>query len=66
LPSAVAFFAEIANASKPGAGLLFAEPSGQVKPPRFERELQAALQAGFQLVDRPAIHGCSAAFLRKG
>jgi SAM-dependent methyltransferase len=65
LPAPETFFLEVAKASKAGAGLLFAEPAGHVKPPRFEAELAAALQAGFKLVERPTISRSRAAFLKK-
>ena len=65
LPAAAPFFAELATASKPGGGLLFAEPSGHVKPPAFEVELQAATQAGFALQSRPEIWRSHAAYLIK-
>ena len=48
-----------------GAGLLFAEPAGHVKTARFEAELGAAIHAGFELVERPAIRRSHAAFLRR-
>jgi hypothetical protein len=44
--------------------LLFAEPKGHVKPPEFESELEAASQAGFNVVDHPAIRVCHAALLK--
>ncbi len=66
LPDAKPFFAEVAAASKRGAGLLFAEPAGHVKPADFETELAAATHAGFELVNRPAISRSLAAFLKKG
>ena len=66
MPSFPSFFAEVAAASKPGARLLFAEPKGHVKPEEFEAELTAALQAGFEPVERPAIARSHAALLRKG
>jgi SAM-dependent methyltransferase len=65
LPAPETFFLEVAKASKPGAGLLFAEPAGHVKAPRFEAELAAAIHAGFKLVERPAISRSRAAFLKK-
>ena len=65
LPAAEPFFADVAKASKAGAGLLFAEPAGHIKPADFEAELQAALNAGFELAARPAIRRTHAAFLRK-
>jgi len=66
LPAVERFFQEIAKASKPGAGLLVAEPTGHVKAADFESELQAATRAGFKLAGRPSIRGSRAAFLRKG
>lgn len=65
LPAVEAFFAEVARASKLGAGLLFAEPAGHVKPADFEAELAAATHAGFKLVERPPIRRCHAAFLKR-
>jgi len=65
LPSAERFYTEVAKASKPGAGLLIAEPAGHVKPPDFEAQLQAAARTGFMLDERPSIGRCHAAFLKK-
>ena len=65
VPAVTSFFAEIAQASKPGAGLLFAEPAGHVKPAMFESELQAAVQAGFEIVQHAAIRRSHAAFLKR-
>jgi len=65
LPSAERFFTEVAEASKPGAGLLIAEPAGHIKPGHFESELQAATRSGFELAGRPSIRRSLAAFLKK-
>jgi SAM-dependent methyltransferase len=65
VPAVEPFFAEIAQASKPGAGLLFVEPRGHVKPPLFEEGLQAAAKAGFDLQDRPSIRRSHGALLKK-
>jgi SAM-dependent methyltransferase len=65
LPSPRGFFQELAQASKPHAGLLFAEPSGHVNPEEFEAGVQAAVQFGFQVVERPRIRRSHAALLRK-
>ena len=65
LPAAAPFFAEVARASKPGAGLLFAEPAGHVKTKRFEAELEAAIHAGFELAERPTIRHSHAAYLKR-
>ncbi len=59
------FFQEVAKASKPGAGLLFAEPTGHVKQAQFEAEINAAIGAGFEVVDHPKIRRSITAFLRK-
>ena len=65
LPSVDNFFAEVAEVSKPGAAVLLVEPAGHVKPAAFEAELQAAAQAGFEVVDRPSIRRSHAALLKK-
>lgn len=65
LPAAEPFFKQVAMASKRGAGLLFVEPGGHVKTEQFEAELDAAIHAGFELVERPAIRRSLAAFLKR-
>ena len=65
LPNVERFFTEVAEVSKPGAGLLIAEPTGHVKAPDFEAQLQAATRAGFVLEARPSISRSHAGFLRK-
>jgi SAM-dependent methyltransferase len=65
MPSAPSFFQQAAAAMKPGAQLLFVEPSGHVKPAEFESSLQAALAAGLLLASRPAIRRNAAALLQK-
>jgi SAM-dependent methyltransferase len=65
LPAVEPFFAELAVASKPGATLLFLEPTGHVKAADFEAELQAAVKAGFELTDRPPIRRSRAALLKR-
>ena len=65
MPDAAAFFREVAQASKPGARLLVAEPSGHVTPAQFDAELQAARDAGFTLVESPAVRGNRTALLRR-
>jgi SAM-dependent methyltransferase len=57
-------FREVAAASKPGAKLLLGEPHW-LKRRRFEAEVDAALQTGFDLVARPILRRAYAAFLRK-
>jgi SAM-dependent methyltransferase len=65
LPDVARFFAEVGAASKPGAALLFAEPTGHVNASQFDSELRAAGEAGFNLVDRPSIRRSHAALLKK-
>jgi SAM-dependent methyltransferase len=65
MPAAGPFFAQAAAASKPDARLLLVEPAGHVKNDLFDRELQAAAQAGFIVVDRPVVSHSLAALLQK-
>ena len=65
LPAAAPFFREVAGVSKPGARLLFAEPSGHVTASHFEAELQAARDAGFTLVESPSVRRSRAALLER-
>jgi ubiquinone/menaquinone biosynthesis C-methylase UbiE len=63
-PDAGRFFVEVAVASKPGASILVAEPKGHVKESRFEEELRAAHNAGFDVVERPVIRRSHAALVK--
>ena len=65
MPSSSRFFAEVAEAMKPGATLLLAEPSGHVKQAAFEAELQDAAAAGLELTGRPTLRRSQAALLKK-
>ena len=65
MPSSRRFFVEVADAMKPGATLLLAEPSGHVKPAAFEAELQDAAAAGLEVAGRPMIRRSQAALLKK-
>lgn len=65
LPDAGRFFTEVAQASKPGAGLLLVEPAGHVKETEFQAELEAGARAGFSLVDHPSVRRSQAALLKK-
>jgi SAM-dependent methyltransferase len=65
LPAVETFFAELAQASKPGAAVLLAEPTGHVKAAQFETELQAAAKAGFVVVNRPTVRRSRAALLKR-
>ncbi len=65
MPSAANFFRETALVSKPGALLLLAEPAGHVKLDEFQAELKYAADAGFIVIERPAVARSNAALLRK-
>ena len=65
-PDPGAFFRQVAEASKSGAALLVAEPSGHVKLADFESELKVASENGSHLESRPSVPRSHAALLRKG
>lgn len=65
MPSAGAFFEQSAEALRPGATLLLAEPAGHVKPELFDAELKAAAGAGLRVADHPLIRRSHAALLTK-
>jgi cyclopropane fatty-acyl-phospholipid synthase-like methyltransferase len=65
MPSAERFFAEAAQAMKPGALMLFAEPRGHIKPDTWASELAAAAKAGLQRKAEPQIRRSLAALLEK-
>ena len=65
MPSSGRFFSEVAQAMKPGATLLLAEPSGHVKKDAFEVELRDAAAAGLEVKERPVIPRSQAALLKK-
>jgi cyclopropane fatty-acyl-phospholipid synthase-like methyltransferase len=65
MPSSRRFFAEVAEAMKPGATLLLAEPAGHVKNDVFEAQLQDAVAAGLEVTDRPTIRRSQAALLKR-
>lgn len=64
-PSAERFFHEVAAALRPGATLLFVEPSGHVSTESFAAELAAAQAAGLTVDAEPKIARNYAALLRK-
>jgi SAM-dependent methyltransferase len=65
MPSSGRFFSEVAQAMKPGATLLLAEPSGHVKKDVFEAELRDAAAAGLEVTGRPTFRHNTAAVLKK-
>jgi ubiquinone/menaquinone biosynthesis C-methylase UbiE len=64
LPDGKRFFAEAAQALKPGACLLLAEPIAHVRAAQFEAQLALAAQAGFVPAERPSIRRTHAALLK--
>ena len=64
-PDPAKFFGEVARASKPGAQMLLAEPSGHVKGADFAVQLTAAAAAGFSMRERPHVARSHAALLVK-
>jgi SAM-dependent methyltransferase len=64
-PDAARFFAEAAQALKPGGTLLLAEPRGHVSDQAFKGELTAAAGVGLAAASRPAISRSHAAVLVK-
>lgn len=64
-PGAGWFFNQVAEAMKPGAILLLAEPSGHVKETAFATEIEAAAGAGLQVTDRPTMRRLQTAVLKK-
>jgi len=64
-PSAANFFTEVAQASKPGARTLVSEPNGHVDTQEFEKEINAALAAGFRVKERLKLRGSHAVLLQK-
>jgi ubiquinone/menaquinone biosynthesis C-methylase UbiE len=65
LPDIGSFFAEIAQALKPGACALLAEPAGHVNAAHFEEELKVAARAGLHPASRPTIRRSHAALLKR-
>jgi ubiquinone/menaquinone biosynthesis C-methylase UbiE len=64
-PSSANFFTEVSLASKSGATLLLAEPSGHVRTAEFEAEIKDAVASGFKVEDRTSIRGNSSVLLKK-
>ncbi len=65
VPDQSRFFAEIAEALKPGGSVLLVEPAGHVKTPEFETQLRAAAQAGLRVSERPLLRRSHAVLLAK-
>lgn len=65
MPSASWFFSQAAEAMKPAAIMLLAEPAGHVKQTQFEEELKAAAAVGLEVVVRPSMRRMHVAVLKK-
>jgi 2-polyprenyl-3-methyl-5-hydroxy-6-metoxy-1,4-benzoquinol methylase len=65
MPSPKRFFTEAAQAMKPGARMLFAEPRGHVKAEDWANELATAANAGLRQKEAPQIRRSLAALLEK-
>jgi len=64
LPATAPFFREVAEASKPGARMLFVEPAGHVSAAMFEKELSACYDAGFRRIGTADIGRSRTALLK--
>lgn len=65
IPDTLRLFGEIAQAMKPGARCLIAEPKFHVSTVDFDRTVAVAAQQGLPLVARPRIMGSHAAVLKR-
>jgi len=66
LPDANRFFAEVAQASKPGAECLVVEPAGHVKQAYFQSEMEAASRVGLLPTEHPSVPRSLAVLLKRG
>ena len=64
-PDPAHFFAEVSAASRVGALLLLAEPSGHVRVAGFDSQLLCAEACGFRVVDHPKIRRSHTALLKR-
>jgi len=65
VPDPARLFSEIHEAMKPTAGVLVAEPKGQVSAEEFETSISIAEQNGFERIERPRIRRGNAILLAK-
>ncbi len=65
VPDPSAAFGQILAALVPRGRLLFCEPMGHVGQERFDASLEAALDAGFTLAERPLVRRNHAALLER-
>jgi ubiquinone/menaquinone biosynthesis C-methylase UbiE len=60
------FFATVRAALKKGGRLLVVEPRGHVTPEQFDMIMSEAREAGFEIIERPAVFLSRAMVLSKG
>jgi ubiquinone/menaquinone biosynthesis C-methylase UbiE len=65
VPDEVSFLAEVHEALKAGGRLLISEPKMHVRESEFARTVQAAEQAGFDLIERPTIRWSRSAVFQR-
>ena len=65
VPEQERLFDELANALKPGAGLLVIEPRGHVTEEAFEVSLSTAAAAGLQRIESPDVQGARKALFER-
>jgi len=65
VPDAATLFSDIHGALKPGGTVLVAEPKGHVTREGFEASVSAAVQSGFEIVDKPIIRLSHAVLLSR-
>jgi SAM-dependent methyltransferase len=65
MPDAAIFFSEAAEAMKPGARILLAEPSAHVSVEEFDAELEMASRLRLERDAQPSIRRSRTAVLRK-
>jgi SAM-dependent methyltransferase len=66
VPDARRFMEQLGAAINPNGRLLVAEPAGHVNAADFEKTIEAAVGAGFEVVERPTIRRSRAALLAAG
>jgi SAM-dependent methyltransferase len=65
VPDVATLFSEIHGALKPGGAALVAEPRGHVTAAKFEASVSAAVQSGFEIVEKPIIRFSHAVLLSR-
>ncbi len=66
VPDIDAYFSRMSQCLRPGSALFLVEPWFHVKRANFEKELVAAVRAGFSMEKAPTVRCSHSAILRKG